>query len=165
MNLSILKKAAIAVSIAASAIAAHASTFAIGSLTDTYTKTVDISGSFDDLYTFTLPANFTGIKGSFQGFDYAGTGLITNFSFGVGSSSSPVYSLPLNSSVNGVDVASYEGSYTLAPGLSYWFRLSGSGDIANYTVTLAPVPEPESYALLLAGLGLMGFIARRRQAK
>lgn len=31
---------------------------------------------------------------------------------------------------------------------------------ASYTVT--PVPEPESYALLLAGLGLMGTVARRR---
>ncbi|WP_294765792.1 FxDxF family PEP-CTERM protein [uncultured Rhodoferax sp.] len=31
---------------------------------------------------------------------------------------------------------------------------------ANYTIT--PVPEPESYALLLAGLGLVGTIARRR---
>ena len=31
------------------------------------------------------------------------------------------------------------------------------------TLTLAgPVPEPESYAMLLAGLGLLGFIARRR---
>lgn len=29
---------------------------------------------------------------------------------------------------------------------------------------LAPVPEPETYAMLLAGLGLMGFIARRRTA-
>lgn len=27
----------------------------------------------------------------------------------------------------------------------------------------APVPEPESYAMLLAGLGLMGGIARRKQ--
>jgi len=26
----------------------------------------------------------------------------------------------------------------------------------------APVPEPETYALLLAGLGLLGFVARRR---
>lgn len=33
---------------------------------------------------------------------------------------------------------------------------------ANYTVT--PVPEPETYAMLLAGLGLMGVIARRRKA-
>ena len=27
----------------------------------------------------------------------------------------------------------------------------------------APVPEPESYAMMLAGLGLMGFIVRRRK--
>jgi hypothetical protein len=30
---------------------------------------------------------------------------------------------------------------------------------------LSPVPEPESYALLLAGLGLMGTIAVRRKSK
>ena len=29
----------------------------------------------------------------------------------------------------------------------------------------AAVPEPESYAMLLAGLGLMGFLARRRKQK
>lgn len=33
----------------------------------------------------------------------------------------------------------------------------------NYAVT--PVPEPESYAMILAGLGLMGGIARRRANK
>ena len=26
-----------------------------------------------------------------------------------------------------------------------------------------PIPEPETYALLLAGLGVLGFVARRRQ--
>jgi hypothetical protein len=30
------------------------------------------------------------------------------------------------------------------------------------TATVAPVPEPESYALMLAGLGLLGLITRRR---
>ncbi len=35
--------------------------------------------------------------------------------------------------------------------------------IDNISVTAA-VPEPETYAMLLAGLGLMGFIARRRKA-
>lgn len=30
---------------------------------------------------------------------------------------------------------------------------------------LAPIPEPETYAMLLAGLGLMGFVVRRRQRK
>ena len=29
--------------------------------------------------------------------------------------------------------------------------------------TITPVPEPETYALMLAGLGIMGFIARRRR--
>ena len=32
-------------------------------------------------------------------------------------------------------------------------------------VLLAPVPEPETYAMLLAGLGVMGAVARRRKAK
>jgi len=33
----------------------------------------------------------------------------------------------------------------------------------NHAFMLAPVPEPETYAMFLAGLGLMGAMARRRQ--
>ena len=33
------------------------------------------------------------------------------------------------------------------------------------TPVVTTVPEPETYAMLLAGLGLMGFVARRRQLK
>jgi PEP-CTERM motif len=32
-------------------------------------------------------------------------------------------------------------------------------------VTVSAVPEPETYAMMLAGLGLMGAVARRRKAK
>ncbi len=37
-------------------------------------------------------------------------------------------------------------------------------DIATNTLTLAPVPEPGTYAMLLAGLAAVGFMARRRKA-
>ena len=42
---------------------------------------------------------------------------------------------------------------------------SGTGEGSSYGITsvTAPIPEPETYAMLLAGLGLMGFVARRRQ--
>jgi hypothetical protein len=35
----------------------------------------------------------------------------------------------------------------------------------NVTISLvtAPIPEPETYALMLAGLGVVGFTARRRK--
>jgi len=36
--------------------------------------------------------------------------------------------------------------------------------LSNAVVVVAQVPEPETYALLLAGLGLVGWAARRRRA-
>jgi hypothetical protein len=39
---------------------------------------------------------------------------------------------------------------------------SAEGGSAWYTNT-SPVPEPETYGLMLSGLGLIGFIARRRK--
>lgn len=37
------------------------------------------------------------------------------------------------------------------------------GFIGGFIPTVAAVPEPDTYAMMLAGLGLMGFIARRRR--
>ena len=49
----------------------------------------------------------------------------------------------------------------------YSFNLYTSGTNQDFLVatlsSVTPVPEPESYAMLLAGLGLIGFTARRRQ--
>ncbi len=38
-------------------------------------------------------------------------------------------------------------------------------NVGTFEVTVTAVPEPESYAMLLSGLGLMGFVARRRKDK
>jgi hypothetical protein len=55
----------------------------------------------------------------------------------------------------------------LAPG-QYHLDISGvlGADLGQYAVSLQalPVPEPETYAMLLAGLGLIGFSLRRRSA-
>lgn len=42
-------------------------------------------------------------------------------------------------------------------------RSYGFGATFAVAPMVAPVPEPETYAMLLAGLGLMGVIARRRK--
>ncbi len=66
----------------------------------------------------------------------------------------------------------FTASPTLSPGF-YDLRVSGTltgtsgvyGVSVNFNSTTAPIPEPETYAMMLAGLGLMGFVARRRKQK
>lgn len=49
----------------------------------------------------------------------------------------------------------------------YSVAISGLSQRRNTAYTLSvdvtPVPEPETYALMLAGLGVVGFLARRRK--
>jgi len=112
---------------------------------DHFTFTVVPSNSFTLTTTF-LPANASGV--SFSSADlYSGATLLASGPLG------NITSTP-----------------TLAPG-AYDLRVSGtltatsgfySGSV-NFNSTTAPIPEPETYAMMLAGLGLMGFVARRRK--
>ena len=50
---------------------------------------------------------------------------------------------------------------------SYAIHIAGTsvGDaIYSGTLSVTAVPEPETYGMMLAGLGLMGFVARRRKS-
>ena len=42
------------------------------------------------------------------------------------------------------------------------FNLTGES-LSNFRAYAAPIPEPETYAMMIAGLGLVGFMARRRK--
>ena len=46
-----------------------------------------------------------------------------------------------------------------------YMTLSGSyiGAANLETVSVGAIPEPETYALMMAGLGVMAFVARRRK--
>jgi hypothetical protein len=64
------------------------------------------------------------------------------------------------------DSLSWSGSSSafLGQGQLLFSNLIGSGVHADFEVATLAVPEPSTYALMFAGLGAMGFLARRRKA-
>ncbi len=95
------------------------------------------------------------------------TGLFTLSSMDIISDSGPTTFVGSNAATYTVTGTGFVSFGSLFAGVSYvdWNTdFSGSSVIDNVTINAA-IPEPETYAMLLAGLGLLGFAARRRQRK
>jgi hypothetical protein len=123
-------------------------------------------GSFTNNYTFTAP---TTESLTF----YAEVWTANTFSATLGLAGSTGQALTANIPVQ-YGARTLTGTFALTAGNTY--TLSVSGDMANafpdnyyyglvsVPALVASVPEPETYAMLLAGLGVIGAIARRRKA-
>jgi len=95
-----------------------------------------------------------GVTGAYTA---ASLGAGTNVQTSVFSSSAPSFSGSVSSSF------ATPGEFAMYQ--KVLVKYDGDGVVSFDSHQVAAIPEPETYAMLLAGLGLMGFVARRRQRK
>ncbi|OYW19976.1 MAG: PEP-CTERM sorting domain-containing protein [Burkholderiales bacterium 12-64-5] len=70
------------------------------------------------------------------------------------------FNILANGNVENVNLGDLPSGFALIPGVLHAYKAS-IADLGGYQ---APVPEPETYAMMVAGLGLLGLVARRRKA-
>jgi hypothetical protein len=170
-----LKAVAFAVTMAtagmANAVTTNIGTIAPGTTFSDYIS-VPRLGIFEDLYTFSLLTTGAGdvtrtitytideaFNNALSGFNGLTRGLFNSSNTEVAWSS--------------FDAGTQKYSYTNLGAGDYYFKVAGEGwraadyiDAPRYNASLnisaAPVPEPQTYAMLLAGLGILGTVMRRR---
>lgn len=122
--------------------------------------------SFDDVCNFTVGAEYGTVLTSAVSYSPDGTsgGHVSDLKLSIFAGSDA--SGPLVAEVSSADGSVIDQSGVLAAG-DYSVRISGVADGAlggGYQLSIAAVPEPAEWTMLLAGLAVLGFIARRKTA-
>ncbi len=148
------------------------SSFALGPLNPSPSASFanTVSGAFTDDWTFNLgvpsivAASVTNVEVSFGGPSFGGISGFSAWLNGV-----QLFGPTSTTTVGGITVKTQvlSGGTSIPAGM-YHLMVSGTGvtgGSASYggNLVATPVPEPETYAMLLAGLGAIGFLARRRK--
>jgi len=116
-------------------------------------------GIFQDVYTFTI-VNPGDVEGSITATNF-GPYNILGLTVTLQDSTFAVIDMDSSPSMFSFSGLS-AGSYALNV---LGFATGTSGGIYGGSFVATTVPEPETYALLLAGLGIVGFVAARRKLK
>lgn len=159
----LIKQLMIGAAFFASVTSAHAATINLGSLPAGYSTFSNIltPGTFADTINFSLsrtsdtdygagPLNFSIGKVEYLNISNLALSLLdssnnvlgSGLSFSVASLAAGNYHLQVTGNADGVTGGLYAGG-----------------------VNVTPVPEADTFAMMLAGLSLMGFVARRRRAR
>ncbi len=130
-----------------------------------------VPGVFLDVFKFSLPANggsaysvtdFTYLPVQFET-AFTAFALVSNADGLVGTADDTVLA-----SAFSVGNSAMALSWGATGGGNYYLSVGGvakgtEGGIYNGAISVTAVPEPETYAMMLAGLVAVGFLARRRQ--
>ena len=154
---------------------AYSATYDIGAVTvsSNYSQVVGVAvGSFADQWIFDVPTTLLS-GGSVSNLNIS----IQNIGdlYNINGLSVQLYDNANNLLANldsnaGSSTNHKVGSGVFAAANDYYFTVSGTGTGSLggkyvFAVSTLPVPEPETYAMLLAGLGIVGAVARRRNVK
>lgn len=163
---------ALSIMLAVSTAFADDQTFSVGTVptapNDYYQQVSHLVGNFTDTFTFSIgwgslysTANILAVANAVPNATNPFSSDISNLS----------YSIYQGEEVFGTYKAGLTTSETLLAAGNYSIMVTGMADGTHggtYGIDLTaatPMPEPSTYAMLLGGLGLVGFIARRRKNK